>query len=131
MKYFESKRARIEIIPMIDIMFFLLVFFIMITMHMIPSTGVESSLAKSSTATALDLPKVIVNVDASGSIDVEGKKVSAAQLTAMLQQNGNTEHTVVTIVGTSATSMQSLMDVMDACRTAGVTQIGIAAQKLQ
>lgn len=131
MKYFESKRARIEIIPMIDIMFFLLVFFIMITMHMIPSTGVESSLAKSSTATALDLPKVIVNVDASGSIDVEGKKVSAAQLTAMLQQNGNTEHTVVTIVGTSATSMQNLMDVMDACRTAGVTQIGIAAQKLQ
>jgi len=33
MKYFEARKARIEIIPMIDIMFFLLVFFIMITAH--------------------------------------------------------------------------------------------------
>ncbi|MBW8065887.1 MAG: biopolymer transporter ExbD, partial [Ferrovum sp.] len=44
MNYFETKRARIEIIPMIDIMFFLLVFFIMITLHMIPSTGVASKM---------------------------------------------------------------------------------------
>jgi|SRR5487761_1969470 biopolymer transport protein ExbD len=131
MKYFEVKKARIEIIPMIDIMFFLLVFFIMITMHMIPSTGIESSLAKSSTATALDQPKVIVNVDAIGNVDVEGKKISTQELTALLQQRGNTEHTIVTIIGTSATSMQNLMNVMDACRTAGVTQIGLAAQKLQ
>ena len=131
MKYFETKKARIEIIPMIDIMFFLLVFFIMITLHMIPSTGISSSLAKSSTAAALDLPKMIVNVDATGNIDVDGKRVLAEQLTALLQQKGNPGHTVVTIIGTAATSMQNLMHVMDACRAAGVTQIGLAAQQLQ
>src|SRR5487761_2595103 len=131
MKYFEVKKARIEIIPMIDIMFFLLVFFIMITLHMIPSTGISSSLAKSSTAAALDLPKMIVNVDATGNIDVDGKRVLAEQLTALLQQKGNPGHTVVTIIGTAAASMQNLVHVMDACRAAGVTQIGLAAQQLQ
>lgn len=129
MKYFEVKKARIEIIPMIDIMFFLLVFFIMITLHMIPSTGISSSLAKSSTATALDQPKLIVNVDVAGNIDVDGKRVSLEQLTAMLRQKG--EHTVVTIIASAATSTQNLMHAMDACRLAGVTQIGLAAQKQQ
>ena len=131
MKYFEVKKARIEIIPMIDIMFFLLVFFIMITLHMIPSSGITSSLAKSSTATALDQPKVIVNADAAGSIEVEGKMVSAEQLTALLQQKGDPTHTIVTIIANAGTSTQNLMHVMDACRLAGITQIGLAAQKLE
>ena len=129
MKYFEVKKARIEIIPMIDIMFFLLVFFIMITLHMIPSTGISSSLAKSSTATALDQPKLIVNVDVAGNIDVDGKRISLEQLTALLQQKGNPEHTVVTIIAGAQTSTQNLMHAMDACRLAGVTQIGLAARK--
>lgn len=131
MKYFEVKKARIEIIPMIDIMFFLLVFFIMITLHMIPSEGITSSLAKSSTATALDQPKMIVNVDALGNIQVEGKVLSAEQLTALLQQKGDSTHTIVTIIANAGTSTQNLMHIMDACRLAGVTQIGLAAQKLE
>ena len=34
-RYFEARKGRVEIIPMIDIMLFLLVFFIMITLQMI------------------------------------------------------------------------------------------------
>ena len=127
MRYFEVKKARIEIIPMIDIMFFLLVFFIMITLHMIPSTGLSSSLAKSSTATQLQLPKLLASVDVAGKIYVDDKEVSAAQLTEMLRQKG--PRTIVTIAGAKDTSLQHLMDVMDACREAGVTQIGLAARK--
>ena len=50
MNYFEAKKARIEIIPMIDIMFFLLVFFIMITLHMIPNAGLKTQLPSSASA---------------------------------------------------------------------------------
>ncbi len=129
MKYFEVKKARIEIIPMIDIMFFLLVFFIMITLHMIPSTGISSSLAKSSTAVVLDQPKLIVNVDEVGNVDVEGKRVSLDQLTVLLQNKADPQHMIVTIIANAATSTQNLMHAMDACRKAGVTQIGLAARK--
>ena len=127
MKYFEVRKARIEIIPMIDIMFFLLVFFIMITLHMIPSSGVTSSLAKSSTATQLNQPKMVVTVDAAGTIQVDGAKVALEALTAMLKAKGT--NTIVTIAGSKDTSLQNLMKVMDACREAGVSQIGLAAQK--
>lgn len=127
MRYFERRKARIEIIPMIDIMFFLLIFFIMITLHMIPSSGLASNLAKSSTATALPQPKVIVTVDATGVITVSDQVLTPAQLTAKLRQ-GDPAHTVVTIAGAKQTALQNLMNVMDACREAGVTQIGLAAR---
>lgn len=130
MRYFEPRKARIEIIPMIDIMFFLLIFFIMITLHMIPSTGLVSNLASSSTAATLPQPKILVTVDVSGNISVEGHVLTPAQLTASLRAS-DPIRTVVTIAGTKQTSLQRLMDVMDACRAAGVTQIGLAARERQ
>lgn len=128
MRHFEPKKARIEIIPMIDIMLFLLVFFIMITMHMIPTTGVSSNLATSSTASELPHPKVLVSVDAAGLITVAGQTMTPDQLTSRLQA-GDPAHTLVTIAGVKDTSLQQMMAVMDACRKAGVTKIGIAARK--
>ena len=50
-KYFEADKARIEVIPMIDIMLFLLVFFAMLTLRMIPTSGHVSKLPTSATAT--------------------------------------------------------------------------------
>lgn len=130
MRYFEPRKARIEIIPMIDIMFFLLIFFIMITLHMIPSTGLASNLASSSTAAVLPQPKMLVSVDAAGIISVKGLTLTPTQLTAVLRQ-GDPVHTIVTIAGVKQTSLQHMMDVMDACRSAGVTQIGLAARQQQ
>ena len=68
MKYFEVKKARIEIIPMIDIMFFLLVFFIMVTLHMIPDAGIASRLPTSSTAQSMPKPQITLAVDKAGVI---------------------------------------------------------------
>lgn len=127
MRYFERRKARIEIIPMIDIMFFLLIFFIMITIHMIPSSGIASDLAKSSTSKTLPHPKILVSVNAAGVIKVSDQVLTVSQLTAKLRA-GDPTHTVVTIAGSKQTPLQKLMNVMDACREAGVTQIGLAAR---
>lgn len=127
MRHFEPKKARIEIIPMIDIMLFLLVFFIMITLHMIPTTGITSNLATSTTATEMNHPKVLVSVDAEGVITVDSQVLTPTELTAKLH-TPDAAHTVVTIAGAKDTALQHLMAVMDACRTAGVTQIGLAAR---
>ncbi len=131
MRYFEVRKARIEIIPMIDIMFFLLIFFIMFTLHMIPSKGLSSSLASSSTTTALPHPQVIVSLNTQGLIEVNNQSLSPLQLTQYLQRGpGNPRDTIVTIAGARDTSLQHLMTVMDACRQAGVTQIGLAAREI-
>lgn len=129
MRYLERRKARIEIIPMIDIMFFLLVFFIMITLRMIPSTGIASQLPQSSTAQALPHPKLLVVLQADGSVNVDDKPLTLAALTARLAAYATPAKTVVTIAGAKSAPLQSLLSVMDACRKAGVTQISVAAKQ--
>ena len=128
MKYFEARKARIEIIPMIDIMFFLLVFFIMITLHMIPNAGLRTQLPSSATSQALPPPQVTVTLATDGSLSVDGRTLSLAQLTTLLAARADVAHTVVTIAGSKEAQIQHLVSVMDACRTAGVSQIALAAQ---
>lgn len=128
MNYFEAKKARIEIIPMIDIMFFLLVFFVMITLHMIPNAGLKTQLPSSANALALPPPKVMVSLSTDGSMSVDGRVLTPAQLTSMLSARPDALHTVVTIAGSKAAQIQDLVAVMDACRAAGVSQIALAAQ---
>ena len=128
MKYFEPRKARIEIIPMIDIMFFLLVFFIMITLHMIPNAGLRTQLPSSATTQSLPPPQVTVTLAADGSVSVDGRMLSPAQLTALLAARADAAHTVVTIAGSKQAQIQHLVAVMDACRAAGVSQIALATQ---
>lgn len=130
MKYFEARKARIEIIPMIDIMFFLLVFFIMITLHMIPNAGLRTQLPSSATTQSLPSSKVTVTLATDGSLSVDGRTLTTAQLTAMLSARADAAHAVVTIAGSKQATLQRLVDVMDACRAAGVSQVALAAQPM-
>jgi biopolymer transport protein ExbD len=127
--YIEKKKGRIEIINMIDIMLFLLVFFIMITLRMIPATGIASHLPQSSTAVTIERPKIIISLPAHGQIVVEGQLMTPDQLTSYLLGQ-DPAHANVTIAGAKDVSLQDLVIAMDACREAGVTQIGIAAKNI-
>ncbi|NNM64764.1 MAG: biopolymer transporter ExbD [Burkholderiales bacterium] len=128
MKYFAVRKARIEIIPMIDIMFFLLVFFIMVTLHMIPDAGIASRLPTSATAQSMPKAQITLAVDKAGVIHLDQKTLSPAALTALLRGRPDPDALQVTLAGDKDTSLQQLMTVMDACRKAGVTKIGLAAQ---
>jgi len=128
MRYLEQRKARIEIVPMIDIMFFLLIFFVMVTLRMIPATGIASQLPHSSTAEEMPHPKILVALLEDGSVTADGQPISLDALTSKLAV-GDAAHTAVTIASVKAASVQQLVAVMDACRAAGVTQIGLAAQQ--
>ena len=128
LRYFEYRKARIEIIPMIDVMLFLLVFFVIVTLQMIPDAGVSLQLPTASQTQELPHPKVTVNVLANGTMQVKGQMLSTDQLTAMLAADGNPGKTELTIAADKATAFQHFMSVIDAARKAGVTDIGIAAQ---
>ena len=128
MRYFEYRKGRIEIIPMIDVMLFLLVFFIIITLQMIPDAGVSLQLPVSSQTDPLPHPKFTVNVMADGTIKLKNQVMTTDQLTAMFTADGDPSKTEVTIATDKTTPFQNFMSVIDAARKAGVTDIGIAAQ---
>ena len=131
MRYFETRKARIELIPMIDIMLFLLVFFIMILLRMIPGSGIGSQLPHSRTADQLPHPKMVVTLLADGTIELGRDPLSLDDLTAKLAAEPDPAKTDVTIAGAASASLQNLLNVMDAVRKAGVTAVGIAARSTQ
>lgn len=128
MNYFETRKARIEIIPMIDVMLFLLVFFVIVTLNMIPDAGVNLNLPQASTAKPLPHPAFTVNVLNDGSLQLKGKAISLDELTDILKNDGNTSETQVTIATDKKTQFQNFVSVINAAQKAGVTNIGIAAQ---
>ena len=128
MRYFAQRRARIEIIPMIDIMLFLLVFFIMFSLRMIPTSGHVTKLPVSSSAVQIPTPKLLVELEPGGALYVESKKITPAELTGLLKQR-DAEKTAVTLAGTEDVSLQEVMVVIDAVKAGGGTQIALATRK--
>ncbi|MEL5849674.1 MAG: biopolymer transporter ExbD [Candidatus Igneacidithiobacillus chanchocoensis] len=127
-RYFERKKGRVEIIPMIDIMLFLLVFFIMITIQMIPDQGLNLQLPQSSEAKQLPRPHMTINIQEDGTVVVKNHHYDLAGLENLIRQDGNPGKTVVTIAADKAVPYQKFINVMDACQKAGANDIGLAAK---
>src|SRR5882757_3950300 len=84
------KRARIEIIPLIDIIFFLLATFIMVSLSMSKNQGVQVALPTASSAASLgdqsDQDKAVtLGVTAKGDVFYNKEKITFAQLPLKLQ----------------------------------------------
>ena len=127
--YFEVDKPRLEIIPMIDIMMFLLVFFIVITLNMIKGSGIQLDLPSSKTTQELKPTLITVGVQKDGQIYVEGQPYSPEALKAKLEEAKKQDDKLsVILAGDKELSYQNTLKVMDIARSAGITQVGLAAK---
>ena len=125
----ERDKPRLEIVPMIDIMMFLLVFFVMIVLRMIPSSGVTLTLPSASTAADLKPTQVVVMIGKNDDIHVKNQLVTEQGLQSYLEQLVSAKKPVdVIIAGDKAIKYETLMGVMNTVRKAGVTNVGLATK---
>lgn len=127
MRYFEARKGRVEIIPMIDIMLFLLVFFIMITVRMIPASGIATHLPVAATAQTLPPVTLVLALRADGTVLVGDRPTDPAGLGKRLA--ALPKDSQVVIAGSADVPLQALVRVMDLCRQAGIGRIAIAARE--
>ena len=95
----ELKRARIEIIPMIDTIFFLLVFFMITSLSMVQMSAKKVALPISTTANSKPVTKVVLTVDDKGAFFVDrSEPLSYTQVLPLLQEKvADNPHVVVVI----------------------------------
>ena len=124
-------RARIEIIPMIDVMMFLLVFFVLISINVIPAAGLKTRLPMSTTAQDnRDVHNAIITVARAGGMELDGMQVSADQLAGRLRALHREKPQLHVIVkGDAEVELQRLIDVMDAVKSSGIDSLSIAAKR--
>jgi len=126
--YFEVSRPRVEVIPMIDIMMFLLVFFVLIAVRMIAGTGIPLDLPGSKSTQELKASTVTIGVTKTGDTVIDGKTLAPEELKAKLGTLKKDKPVDVVLAGDKDVSLQALMKVMDTVRGAGITTVGIAAK---
>lgn len=127
--YFTARRPRIEIIPMIDIMMFLLVFFIMITLKMIAGATLKIDLPKAATADALPDTRVLIGVQNDGLAAVDGVKMSRDDILTVLKRVQASGRKVDVVLALDKdVSAELLVDAMKLVQQAGINSVGITAR---
>lgn len=121
---------RIEIIPMIDVMMFLLVFFVLLSLNALPSKGLKVALPHAAAPTQLDVPKhVTVTLTADGELYLDGGKTSTSRLTGDLQALAHDNKVMVLIAGDRNARLDPLVGVLDAVKRAGIGSASIIAKQ--
>ena len=117
--------AAIEMTPMIDIVFLLLIFFLVATTFREEEREMQVALpfASSSAPISTMLKEFIVNVMEDGTIIVGGRPIEKAELRTMVREAvaANPEQKV-TVRGDRGTAYANIIQVLDACKNEGIQE---------
>ena len=123
------KPVRIQVIPMVDVMMFLLVFFVLISIHVLPALGLKVALPHSSVATKLDdVRRVTLTLTADGGIYLDGNATTVADLPDQLRNLSAQSKVAVIIAGDERSQLQLLVDVLGALQRSGIAATSITTK---
>ncbi len=125
----SSKKVRIEMLPLIDIVFLLLVFFIYAMLSMAVHRGMPVDLPTSQTV-QIDRKLILsVTVEADETIYVDKEPVDLENLTTFLKSKvGNVKDPGVLLFADRSLPYQKLFQVLDNIRLAGLNRISLQAE---
>jgi biopolymer transport protein ExbD len=123
------KKARIEIIPMIDTIFFLLVFFMISTLSMSQFKGMQVNLPKAASGRQAPAESAAITIDKQAQIFFNKQPVDKAALGDLLRQElaANADLLVV-INADDEVEHGHVVEIMDIARSANVTRMAIAVK---
>ncbi len=125
----RRNRANINIIPLMDVLT-ILIFFFLVSMQFKEMTTLNLTLPKIESAGRNDYPeRILVGIDESGQIFLENQPVPMDELQAVLARVSEISNDIpVLIKAHNLTPLQTITDVMDACRLNGLSKIRIQSR---
>ena len=123
-----DKKSRLEIIPLIDIMFFLLASFMMVSLQMQIVQTLKANLPTATLATSTKKPDIVnLNVNKGGDVAVDDKAIALPELFSMLTNRYSMNTNLpVYISGAEDATHGSVMFVLDFVKRAGIHNVAIA-----
>jgi biopolymer transport protein ExbD len=120
----EGDEARIEVVPLIDIMFFLLAAFMLVSLSMTHLQRVPLNLPEASTGIADNkTPPFQIAIDANGVTTWEGKIVTLSEITGRLKSAAAPTESRVLISADEDARHKQVLGVLNAVRDAGVEKV--------
>jgi biopolymer transport protein ExbD len=124
------KKARIEIIPMIDTIFFLLVFFMISTLSMSQFKGMPVNLPKAAAGQQAPAESAAITIDKDGRLFLNQQAIDQASLgDALRQELTKNAEMLVVINADDGVQHGQVVEVMDIARGANVAKMAIAVKE--
>ena len=122
-------KPRLEVIPMIDIMMFLLVFFVILSLRMIEGSGIPMEIPSSINPETIEKSTLTVGINNLGEIIFDSKVITKSELREELKKIEQTDKYDVVIAGEKNTTLENLIEIMDEFRRVGISSVALATQK--
>jgi len=123
-------QAQINIVPMIDVIFAILTFFIMSTLFLTRSEGLSVNLPQSKSAQVQPKAPITITIDAQGKLAVNRKPTQLQALAGELQQLAQPNQEALVIVNADKSVKHGqVVSVMDVVRQLPNARLAIATQR--
>ncbi len=126
-RHVEFEKGQLDIAPLIDVVFLLLVFF-MLTSSYIFQPGIKINLPKAVTSEVIQEKNLVVTVSAEDLIYINKRSLSLKELKTELKSAAD-QQTPLLIKADRAASLGKVVEIWDLSREAGLTQINIATNQ--
>jgi biopolymer transport protein ExbD len=120
--------SEINISPLIDMVFILLIFFI-VTTTFVEETGIEVDKPQAASAAVLDKNSILLAITAEGQVVYGGQEVGLGAVRALVRRLSESEPLPVIIQVDKATSAGILMRVLDESKLGGAKNVSVATEQ--
>ena len=123
-----DKGVDINMSPLIDVVFLLLIFFIVTTVF-VKETGIDVQKPTATSVRDLDKSSILFALTQNGDIVFGGRTITLNEVRGIVSQQLRNQDASVIVIGDTRAQMGNLVDLIDECKLAGARQVSIAAQR--
>ena len=123
-----SQWVEINLSPLIDVVFLLLIFFVVTTVF-VEETGVDVQKPTAASARNLEKKSILIALTAEGDIVYGGRPIGLNAVRGVVSRQLREWDAPVILIGDEKAQMGVLVDLIDECKLAGARQVSIAARR--
>ena len=125
----EEEDSPIDLTPMLDVVFIMLIFFI-VTSTFVKESGVDVTRPNAETAAPTDASSIQVGISANNQIWIEKRQVDKRAVRANIERGlAESPGAAVIIIADALSNTETLIDVLDQARLAGAASVSVAADE--
>ncbi len=125
----DADEPAINLTPMIDVVFTLLVFFMLATTFLERERllGLELPTASHADRAPVNGRELVINVALDGQMWIDGRRVDASELASVLTETVRRDAaTPVTVRGDRRSQLEQVVHVLDECMRVGLANVGVS-----
>jgi len=124
----DDRGVDVNMSPLIDCVFLLLIFFIVTTVF-VEETGVEIQKPQAASAQDMDKLSIMIALRPEGAIVYGGREIALSSVRGLVSRQLREKEVPVVILADSDARAAPLVDLIDECKLAGAKNVSIAADR--